>query len=158
MICHSLGPLWGKVTHNTERLATELNTGRKRHKIPWGEEERLWGSNAKVWGVQVVLMLVPWVFSSACAPEAVVCVGCAGSVWAVQHWQVLPIPPSSAGPLLELKMLWWASALSLASRAGAPWSHVCHNMKTVNGKYCLEKPCSTAHSLCLNITRLFLAV
>lgn len=144
--------------HCTERLATELNTGRKRHTIPWGEgkgfEEAM--ARCEVSNVVVLMLVSSGVLLHHWRDWC---------VWAVQALGGQFSTAGSSHPSLLCKAavaaenaMMSSKTLSLASRAGAPWSHVCNNVKIVNGKYCLEKLCSLALSLCLSITGSFLTV
>jgi len=90
------------------------------------------------------------------------CVGCACSVWGVQHWEAPSILPSFIVPLNQTargsrRHCDEYCHPGLQGRCSSEqW---CHNMKTVNGNhYITFKNCSIAVSLCFSIARSFLAV
>lgn len=142
MICHSHRPLWWKVTHSTDRFATELNTGRERPmKSHKDERKSIEGAMPRCevckWFCSCA---VPWVSrSSVCSRGHGVC----GLRMLCVEWSALAgsfhpsflCSASESKTKLKPKALWWTPALSLASRAGAPHSGVCRNVEIVNGRY-----------------------
>ena len=142
MICHSRRPLWWKVTYSTERLATELNTGRKRLMKSLKEKRKGFKEAMPRSEVckQFCSCVVPWVSSSSICSHGCgvhgLCMLCVGSsaLAGSSHPSFLH-SASESNTKLKSKALWWVPMLSLASGAGATWSGMCRNVKIVNAKY-----------------------
>lgn len=144
IICHLRRPLWWKVTHNTERLATELSTGRKRPMKSHKEKRKGFKGAMPRHEVckRFCLCAVPWVSSSSICSRGCgicgLCMLCVGrSALAASFHPSFLHSASESNTKLKLKALWAVPTLSLASGTGAPRSSVCHNVKIVNGKYCI---------------------
>lgn len=142
MVCHSRRPLWWKVTRSTERLATELNTGKKRLMKSHKDKRKGYKGAMPRRAVckQFCSCLVPWVSSSSICSRGCgicgLCMLCVGSsaLAGSPHPSFLH-RASESNTKLELKVLWWVPTLSLSPWAGAPRSGVFHNVKIANRKY-----------------------